>query len=330
MARDNYERFLARERRGLYESHYLKANAPDNSEAFWIKHNLLVPPSGAGIAEFWLIWFRRGEAPRVWKREVSFAQLTLDAGTIGLRGDRFELTPGGCAGAIGNARWRLALSGAGAPLFHFHSPLLYRGGFPKKKILTPAPNLVFDGDVTIGERTINVATWVGLRGHNWGSEHAYSYSYGGCNMWDDGATGRAVDGFTARVKIGGRLTPWLSALVFRGTGGDGEPIEHNRLRDMYSRGAVVEPTHWKLPYRDLALEMNGETKEYAGLRYHHPDGRESYCYNTKFAAVTLTAGRHRFTSNAGEHEVLYPEPLPSIALHPAADWSQAAGDYQSA
>ncbi len=327
MARDNYERFLARDQRGLYESHYLKANSPDNHEAFWIKHNLLVPPSGGSIAEFWLIWFRRGEAPRVWKREVSLAQLTLDAGSIGLRGDKFQLSTRGCEGAIGNARWRLTLSGAGAPLFHFRSPLLYRGGFPKKKILTPAPNLQFDGEVTIGERTFLIAKWIGLRGHNWGSEHAYSYSYGGCNVWDDGAPHRSVDGFTARVKIGGRLTPWLSALVYRG---DGDVIEHNRLRDMYRRDAVVEPTRWRLPYRDLDLEMSGESSEYAGLRYHHPDGRESYCYNTKFAAVTVTANGRRFTSNAGEHEVLYPEPLPAIPLHPRPDWNQSDGDYQSA
>ena len=75
--------------------------------------------------------------------------------------------------------------------------------------------------------------------------------------------------------------------------------------------------------------MEGQTEQYAGLRYRHPDGRESYCYNTKFAKVSVTTHTGRFTSVAGEHEVLFPEPLPVIGLHPSAGWTQAQGDYQS-
>src|SRR5438874_10402590 len=135
MSRDAYERHLARDTPGLYESHYLKANSPDGSEAFWIKHNLLVPKTGAGIAEFWLVWFRRGEAPRVWKREVPAPELTLRDDAIGLAGDRFRLDAAGCEGQIGNAKWRFAFSGGLAPIFHYAYPAMYRGAFPKKKIL---------------------------------------------------------------------------------------------------------------------------------------------------------------------------------------------------
>ncbi|HWU90813.1 MAG TPA: hypothetical protein VN253_26285 [Kofleriaceae bacterium] len=323
---DLYDRYLARDRPGLYESHYLKANSPDDREAFWIKHNLLVPPQGGGIAEFWLVWFRRGEPPRVWKRERPVADLELGASDLSLRGDGFRLDRGGCEGQIGDASWRLRFSGGLPPLFHFGRPLLYRGPFPRKKLMTPVPNLQFDGTVALGPRTVTVARWIGLRGHNWGSEHAHTYAYGSCNRWDDGAPDRTVDGFTARIRIGPALTPWLSSLVYRS---GGSQIEKNRVRDWVNRAAIVEPRRWRLPYRGIELEMEGDEGQYAGLRYHHPGGKESYCYNTKFARVTVTLGANRVTSTSGEHEVLFPEPLPDIPLHPSAGWSQRDGDYQS-
>lgn len=324
--RPTYDRYLARDRGGLYESHYLKANSPTGDEAFWIKHNLLVPPAGGGIAEFWLVHFRRGHAPRVWKREVPVRELELGADQLSLRGDRFRLDGTGAEGKIADASWRFSFSGGLPAMFHFAAPVMYRGRFPKKKLLTPAPNLVFDGSLAIGDRTIAVAKWIGLRGHNWGSEHAYTYVYGSCNAWDDGARDRAIDGFTARIKIAGRLTPYLSSLVYRGD----RAIDRNRVRDWIRRDAVVEPRRWYLPYRDLTLEMTGEPGEYAGLRYHHPGGAESYCYNNKLARVTVTAAGTTYTSRCGEHEVLYPEPLPDVPLHPSAGWSQRDGDYRSA
>src|SRR3977135_1176614 len=98
MSRDDYERHLAQDQPGLYESHYIKANSNEGHEAFWIKHNLLVPPGGGGIAEFWFIWFRRGEAPWVGKREVPVGELTLSSTELALRGDRFRLGGGGRGG----------------------------------------------------------------------------------------------------------------------------------------------------------------------------------------------------------------------------------------
>ena len=65
-----------------------------------------------------------------------------------------------------------------------------------------------------------------------------------------------------------------------------------------------------------------------GLRYAHPNGDESYCYNTKFAEVEWTTSAGRYRSNLGELEVLTPEPVADIPLHPSPDWTQAQGDYR--
>jgi len=175
----------------------------------------------------------------------------------------------------------------------------------------------------------DVSGWVGLRGHNWGREHAHTYAYGSCNLWDDGDERRTVDGFTVRIVLGGRPSPWLTAVVARGP-----DLARNGLRHWLGAG-TVEPGRWAVSWpgphrRRASLEMRTDPAAYAGLRYAHPDGRESYCYNTKFADVTWTVGATSATSRCGELEVLYPQPLSGMPVHPAPGWTASDGDYRSA
>jgi hypothetical protein len=322
--RDPYERFVAASQPGLYESHYLKANDPTGDRALWIKHNLLRRPDGTGMGEFWAIRFRKGEPPVVVKREVPYSEVTADPTAIALDCGPISLRPDRARGAIADARWDLRLSGGNAPLFLLRHDWMYPNPvFPKKKGLTPAPNLRFDGEIAVGDEVWPVDGWVGLRGHNWGSEHAYAYAYGNCNLWDDGDPRRTVDGISARIRLGGRTTPWLSLVV-----GQGPDVAKNRLRGLL-RHAEVEPGRWKVGWPGVSLEMWADPAEYAGLRYLHPDGKVSYCYNTKFARVAYTVGETTWTSSKGELEVLYAEPLPGVPVHPTPEWSQSDGDYRS-
>lgn len=325
--KDDFERIVCATERGLYESNYLKANSPDGQRALWIKHNALRPVEGEGFAELWLVAYQRGEAPRVFKREVPWSAVRADARAIGFEAGGVSLSRTRASGAIGSARWDLALSGGLSPLFHLPYPAMYTGPFPKKKALTPAPNLRFDGELHLGGQRWSIDGWVGLRGHNWGREHAWSYAYGSVNLWDDGEPDRAVDGFSAKILLGGRPSPWLTAIVAR------QPdLARNRLRHWLGSGEV-NPARWRVRWPGVhrthaALEMTADPAGYAGLRYLHPDGHESYCYNTKFADVAWTVGRTTHTSRCGELEVLYPEPLAGIPLHPAAGWSASDGDYE--
>ena len=324
---DPWERFVALERDGVYESNYLKANSPDGARGLWIKHNLLRPLSGPALGEFWAVLFARGEAPVVAKREVPLESLELDPEVLRLRAGPIMLLADRATGEISDLRWDLRLTGGLAPVRHLRGPL-YRTGFPKKKILTPRPNLRFDGWVEAAGIRWDVERWTGLRGHNWGTEHAHTYAYGNCNLWDDGTAGaaRTVDGFSARVKLGARLSPWLSSLVVR------DPdLERNHLLHWLAR-TEVSHERWSVrwPRRlgpSVALTLTAPRDSYVGLRYAHPGGAESYCYNTKFADVRLEVGREAWTSRCGELEVLFPEPLDGVALHPSPDWTQ--GDYRS-
>lgn len=326
---DDFERVITAVRPGLYESNYLKANAPDGSAALWIKHNTLRPLAGEGKGEFWIVWWERGRRPIVAKREVPWSALTLDAGALRLEGAGISLRPGAARGAIADLSWDLSLSGGLPPLFHLPYAWMYTAGFPKKKPMTPAPNLRFDGAVEVAGVRRVVDGWVGLRGHNWGTEHAHAYAYGSCNTWDDGATDRTVDGFTVRIRLGGRPSPWLTSVVARSP-----DLDRTGLRCWLGAGTVTPTTWsaaWRAPHlRRAALYMTADPATYAGLRYAHPDGRESYCYNTKFARVTWEVGGRVCTSHAGELEVLFPEPLPEVPLHPTPGWDPGAGDYRSA
>lgn len=325
---DAYERIVCARRRGLYESNYLEANSPDGRRAIWVKHNALVPSEGAGLGEFWVVLHERGRRPIVCKREVPWTEVKADPEAIALRAGEISLRPDRAVGALADVSWDLRLSGGLPPLFHLPYRAMYAGGFPKKKALTPAPNLRFDGAVRVGGATWEVDGWIGLRGHNWGTEHAWRYAYGSCNVWDDSAPDRAVDGFTVKVLLGGRPSPWLTAVVGANPG-----IERNRPRHWLGAGEV-SATRWAARWRGLRrrraeLVMTADPAEYAGLRYAHPDGRESYCYNTKFADVSWTVDGQRYTSRCGELEVLFPEPLAEVPLHPAPGWVAADGDYRS-
>lgn len=326
---DPYERIVALSQSGIYESNYLKANSPDGKRAVWLKHNLLRPLDRPAKAELWAVVFERYREPRVARRDVPWAELQLSGSEVSFRASDVELHRGAARGRIADMSWDLKLSRGQAPIFHFRHPGLYTNGvFPKKKILTPAPNLHFDGRIDVDGEVWEVDDWVGLRGHNWGSQHAHSYAFGAVNLWDDGDTTRTVDGFTARVRVGRGLTPWCSSVVARNP-----PVRNNGIRHWLTR-ASVKPGQWSVGWSRLhrgalQLEMAAPPEHFVGLRYEHPDGTESACYNTKFASVVFQARGETHTSRCGELELLFPHPLDGIALHPTPGWTQSDGDYRS-
>ncbi len=318
-----WDRVLAATTAGIYESCYLKANSPDGRRALWLKHNLLRPLAGEARAELWAIGHERGKAPRVLKREVPWSGVTVSTDRPEIHADGVTLRADRAVGAIADARWSLALSGGLPPLRHLPHDWLYTAPFPKKKLLTPAPNLRFDGEIRWGETRWSVDGWVGLRGHNWGTEHAWTYAYGSCNAWDDGVD-RAVDGFSAKVRLGRARSPWLSAVV-----GWAPQVRRNRIRHWLAP-CEVSLARWAVRTGDVGLEMVADDPaSVVGLRYAHPSGEESYCYNTKFAAVSYEVEGQRSTSRQGELEMLLPAPAPGIALHPAGGWTQRDDDYRS-
>lgn len=318
-----FETVVALDEPGIYESHHLTANSPDGQLAFWIKHTLFCPVRGDSCAELWFVWFSRGAKPRVCRMDVPWDRLDLGEGPR-IDAGAARLTPTQAEGELGGARWHLSLHGGQHPLRHLGWAPLYTLGFPKKKILTPAPGLLFDGLIHMDGHTVEVDSWIGLRGHSWGTEHAHTYAYGSCNLWDDGVP-RAVDGFSTRYELSRRPSPLMSSLCVRAPEGDRDLTRPW----MWLRHGRIEPTAWHIRRPATHLVMRCEPRALVGLRYNQPRGGEQYCYNTKFAQVSLRLGTTVVRSSCGELETSFTEPLPEIPLHPPASWSARDGVYDS-
>jgi hypothetical protein len=335
---EDYERIIAAEKDGIYESNYLKGNARDGSGAFWLKHNVLAPTAEAALpaaAELWCVLWLADEdwQPRVWKRAVPLEEVRLATDRVAIDAGIVRLDPSKAEGGLTgdpSVSWSLAIRDELPPLHHLASEWMYEKSFPRKKVVTGSPRAVFDGRFEFGDRTVDVDGWVGHRNHNWGTEHAERYVYGSCNVWGDGAD-LTIEGFTVKVRLAGPVrSPWLTLL--RGMR-DGRPYGDGTVWSMLRSHGRVEWPSWtayagKRGADRMRLEMTLEPSHVAGLRYLHPDGEVSYCYNAKDARVSFMLGRDVHRSQAGELEFLVPEPIEGIALHGHASIEELRDDLR--
>jgi len=327
MGDEAYEQVQARpDGPALYESHYLMGNAPGRGPAFWLKYNFLVPTDRnlEPVAELWaIVWAAPGQAPVVVKEVLPFSSFSTHAELLHVAGNGCLLTPtealGSCRGLGHRVSWSLHLASLQPPLCHFPYGALYRLGFPRKKIVTPAPELLLDGVIRVDGREIVVQGWKGLRGHNWGSEHALRYAYGNA-LAGDGPDRVLVDAFSASIRLGPFASPLLSAAVLR----EGErEVPFNVPRTWWNRRVTVAFPQWQATFQAHGVRLQStwslDPADAAGLHYLHPDGTLSYCANSKYARArfVITEGEHErvVETDSAELEFLTPEPLPGVVYH---------------
>lgn len=275
---------------GHVESWFLRANDPAARRALWLKATVLRRP-GEAVAEVWCARFD-GAFTRALKHTVP-----LDAARFGA-----EIEIGGCvfrpgpdgyaAGRIDDLRWELSWQAdpvLGAPLCPYPSPRMVDGGFPRSKLLTPVPVARFDGHLSGGGDTLNVESWLGMQGHNWGREHAYRYVWGQCIFpGADGAPLAMAEGFSGQLKLGPVVTPVLSVLIVRR---GQEEYRFNRIYDLWNQQVEIGDFRWRArfvgPAGEAVLQMEANPAEAVCLGYHNPDGSLAYCRNSKLAKTTL-------------------------------------------
>jgi hypothetical protein len=315
------------------ESYFLRANDPERPRALWLKATILAPFLGEPVAETWCIWFD-GERNRTWARKTTLslrdATFPRPPGQRITIGDvRFQLGPDGmtqgvlqrgdtaCSWDLG---WTRGTTPVAEPLSIFPHPALVEGPFPKSKLLTPFPALSFAGRVECFGESVDIAGWHGMQGHNWGREHAWEYAWGQCLFaGENGAPEAMVEGFTGRIRLAGRTTPRLSALVVRR---GGETFRFDRVFDFWRQDARIDDFSWQLTLQGTGgtarLRLNAAGRPIVCLGYLNPDGRLSYCFNSKLAETTLEvtppSGRSfKYRSaHGGALEFLRNEPDPRI------------------
>lgn len=330
---------LPRARDGLYESFYFRGNSRDGRQAFWLKHNFLRRHGERGVLlESTLVLFDRanGAVHVAQDREdlspQSFVALcrTRHWDSISANmasGSFFEIGRERLWGKLhtteGSAAWDVALSRSDETFYHFPHSRLYQLPLPKKKLLTRDSRLHFKGSFRVGEVVLD-GEFVGVSGHNWGTEHAHEYAYAACNIFREDESA-CFDGFTARLALAAGLlrSPRLSMAALKLKG---EWHYFNALSRTYQQDVrALSDYQWSVVLKNeshrLELQVDGANpriEPWVALHYDHPGGARSVVKNTKFASGRLQffelAGKEpliELSSDCFELETLLPDNVPA-------------------
>ncbi len=296
---------------GHVESWFVRANHPTEPRALWLKATILAPDPARGgdpgppTAGAWAIAFdgARGRtfATRLtipWAQARFHGGAEATAATVGPCD--FVFGRGGTArGALldphdGPAAWDLAWhptdSALGDPLVLFPYLSMLEGPFPRSKLVTPVAAATFSGRLDVFGERWDLGGWHGMQGHNWGREHSPEYAWGQCLFVDAaGAPHCMAEGFTARVRMGKRLSPPMSALVVRR---GAQVFRFDRTLDFWRQRATVDGLRWTLrlgsPDGEAHLALEAAHDAMVCLGYGNPDGSLAYCHNSKLARARLS------------------------------------------
>jgi hypothetical protein len=283
-------------RAGMYESFYLRAVAKGEPVGVWIRHTVHKRPGAQPLGSVWCTLFdaRRG-APLMHKLTTPRLEVPRDGwiaigepGSAG--GDGATMAADRASGACGPASWRLSWSSEEPELRHLPREALYRAPVPRTKLTSPAPLATFEGEVQVaGRPPLAVSGWLGMVGHNWGSQHAERWIWlhvagfeEAPNAWLDLALGR--------VKIGPWTSPWVAngALSLDG--------RRHRLGGLGARGLRVAETAAGCAVRvpgeygsTVEAQVHVPAGTAAGWRYADPSGDSLHdVVNCSIAAVEVS------------------------------------------
>jgi len=282
-------------RAGHYESFYIKACRPGGGQGIWIRHTVHKRPGAEPRASIWFVFFDRDAAgPRAAKVTVGASELSVPEGAW-VRIEGSEIGPGQARGAIQTdalqASWELSFSGKAKPCHYLPADWLYEAPLPRTKFIAPYPDALFEGNLVLNETSIELASWPGMIGHNWGSEHAERW------IWLEGTGfGGSPETYfeagAAQIALGRWRTPWIpSGMLLL----DGEPNRLGGLNQIRSTAIRESSTacEFTLPGKDILLrgKVSAPHKDYVGWIYADPKGPEHNTINCSVADLELRIER---------------------------------------
>jgi hypothetical protein len=290
-------RYVAENMEGHYESYFQRANHPSRPLAFWIRYTIFSPrgrPQDA-IGELWAVYFD-GEGERIVavREAVPLAECSFSTQDLDLHLRGAFLREGELRGRVADEqhliKWSLVYSGGQAPLLLLPENL-YRGGFPRAKLLVGAPNAAFSGWLTVDGDLVPVDGWIGSQNHNWGSRHTDQYAWGQVAGFDE-APDAFLECATARMRLGPWWSPWMTFALLRL---DGRTYAFNSLLGAIRSRGRLDGMRWTLDTRRAQVRLRGQfsvvPERCVELRYLNPPGGEKICLNSKLAACELTLFR---------------------------------------
>ena len=280
---------------GHYESFYLKACRPGGGLGIWIRHTVHKRPGQEPTGSIWFTLFdREARGPQATKVTVPASELSTPPGSW-IRVADAEIGPGRAVGSVDSeplaATWSLRFAGDTLPCRYLPADWLYEAPLPRTKFVAPVPDAVFEGTLEVAGRSLDIAGWPGMIGHNWGSEHAERWVWlEGTGFTEDSSI--YFDAGAARVQAGPWTTPWLPSgmLVL-----DGEAHRLGGFGQIRSASIEAEPgaCEFTLPGKDIVVRgrVSAPKKDFVGWVYADPKGPEHHTLNCSVSDLELTVER---------------------------------------
>jgi hypothetical protein len=284
------------ERKGHYESFYLKLCAPSGGKGAWIRHTVHKRPGEPLKGALWFVLFDSEEAgPRATKRQFGADEVDAPNHSY-IRVADATLADGRATGSVETeglgARWDLTFADQHPPFHHLPRDFLYRTALPKTKFLSPYPDAVFNGSLEVDGERIEVDAWRGMVGHNWGAEHAERWVW----VQGSGFEGRSPEDYfdmaVGRIKVGGRTTPWVgNAMLLL----DGRPHRLGGFGHIPSTEVEESPTGARFELRGKGVKVSGNVrapaKDFVAWIYADPVGPEHNTLNCSISDLELDVER---------------------------------------
>ena len=281
------------QKKGHYESWFLRANHPSRPQAFWIRHTIFSPQGrpGEAIGELWAMFFD-GEKQQVVaaKQEWPIALCRFSANGLDVSLPTAALGPDHLKGGVSSRgrvlEWDLRYASSHRPV-KLLPDALYEGPFPKAKALSATPFACFNGQFSVDGTPVAIDGWIGSGNHNWGSKHTDEYAWGQVAGFD-GAPDVFLECATARLKFGPVWTPRFSTVVLRVGERD---YALNTLGQALKAQGRYGYFHWQLDSMNerlrIRVSMEAPASAFVGLNYYNPPGGSHTCLNSKIAACRV-------------------------------------------
>jgi hypothetical protein len=314
---------------GHYESFYLKATHPAGGRGVWIRQTVHKRPNAEPTAAIWFTLFdAQAPGPRAVKASHDAGELSAPEGTY-IRVDGALLEPGHALGQIDDealsASWDLRFDDPHPPFRHLPYARLYEAPLPRTKFLSPYPSARFDGELTVGGERIDVSSWPGMIGHNWGAEHAERW------IWIQGSDlggerGSYLDLAAGRIKLGPMTTPWVANGMLRIDG-----VEHRLggFDRLLSTKIDEQPTSCRFQISGKEVKLSGRVSSdphnFVAWVYADPKGPEHNTLNCSISDLALEISqrgrgpRRLELAGAAAYEIGMRPSGHGIALQPYAD-----------
>jgi hypothetical protein len=287
--------------KGHVESYFLKATDPSGTRAIWLKATVFASkhdPTRA-IAEAWAVAFDRDRGHVAVKSAVPYETASFGAREMDIAFDGCTFTPDAWRGRIvtgaREVRWDLAIRDATRSLAHAPYRWMYDGPFPSFKLVSLAPDARVSGRVEIRDEadgrseSWTMDRWPGMIGHNWGTGHTPKYAWGHCNAWQGTDPGVVFEGASGQIAVGPVRAPMMTVLFLIHRG---QRFAWNGLADLGRSRGDITLRRWGFAGKNRRGSIEGElwakTDDFVGLFYANPDGKMTYCLNSKLADAELT------------------------------------------